>query len=469
MNNQFKSLIYNFGYTFFANAVSLVVSGLLTIFVPKIYGADAYGYWQLYIFYASYIGFFHFGIQDGIYLRYGGKNYDKLDKQIMHSQFVVICVLELLIGGCIFLNSYLGKIDENRKFIFDILALNLLFYLPNTLLQYILLATNRIKESSIIILVEKFVYGSIAAICLLQDNDNFRLLLLADLCGKIISLVCCLFICKDIVFAKTIPILSVLKELYLNFRAGISLLCANIASLLITGVVKYAIQENWSIAIFGMVSLPLNLCNFFLTFVIAIGQVIFPLLKTIRVDRLSMVYRTMDNFILAFLFGLMSLFPVAKLLFQIWLPNYSTSFDYLVILLPICIYESKSNMLLATFFKALRMEKKMLGINILLVVFSLIYVTVSVEILNNLVITIYGITFLLYLRCIISELIIGQRLGINNCKSIIVETILSILFIVCNLVVKNLVAFFAYFFIVFIWILNLIKHGRLNIRLRKLY
>ena len=70
----------NIKYAVSANFVVLGISVLLNMFVPKILGVTEYSYWQLYVFYTSYVGFFHLGWLDGIYLKIGGQDYDELNK-----------------------------------------------------------------------------------------------------------------------------------------------------------------------------------------------------------------------------------------------------------------------------------------------------------------------------------------------------------------------------------------------------
>ena len=45
-----------FLYSLGTNALSFLISALTTFVVPKLLGATNYGYWQLYLFYVSYIG-----------------------------------------------------------------------------------------------------------------------------------------------------------------------------------------------------------------------------------------------------------------------------------------------------------------------------------------------------------------------------------------------------------------------------
>ena len=58
-----------------------ILSGIIVGFViPKIMGLEDYGYYKTFTLYVSYVGLFHLGFIDGIYLKYGGVSYDDFDK-----------------------------------------------------------------------------------------------------------------------------------------------------------------------------------------------------------------------------------------------------------------------------------------------------------------------------------------------------------------------------------------------------
>ncbi len=82
MKSKIINLIKNFTYILTANLISLLIATLIVLIVPKLIGVEDYGYWQVYLFYVSYVVFMHFGWSDGIYLRYGGKQYKELDKRL---------------------------------------------------------------------------------------------------------------------------------------------------------------------------------------------------------------------------------------------------------------------------------------------------------------------------------------------------------------------------------------------------
>ena len=88
-----KGIILNISYSFSANLLSLIVSAIMVMVVPKFLSVDDYGMWQLFLFYFSYLGFLHFGWEDGIYLRYAGKEFSELSPKKFSGQFYAIVVL----------------------------------------------------------------------------------------------------------------------------------------------------------------------------------------------------------------------------------------------------------------------------------------------------------------------------------------------------------------------------------------
>ena len=59
LNTKFKSILENITYTFIANIFTMLISVIMTLILPKFLGVTEYSYYQLYIFFISYVGFFH--------------------------------------------------------------------------------------------------------------------------------------------------------------------------------------------------------------------------------------------------------------------------------------------------------------------------------------------------------------------------------------------------------------------------
>ena len=128
-----KRIFKNFSFTFLANVISMVISAVVIAIIPKVIGQAEYGYYQLYVFYASYTGFFHFGWCDGIYLKYGGIEYQNYDRPLMSSQFWYLTGLEVIATAVLIpLAGCLG-FQADKAFVLQLTALSIVFVIPKTM------------------------------------------------------------------------------------------------------------------------------------------------------------------------------------------------------------------------------------------------------------------------------------------------------------------------------------------------
>ena len=229
---------------------------------------------------------------------------------------------------------------------------------------------------------------------------------------------------------------------------------ANIASTLIIGVVRFGIQKNWDIETFGKISLTLNISNLLMTFINAVAVIMFPLLRREEESNLPKIYVILRNTLMIFLYMMLIFYYPIKLILSTWLPQYADSLRYMALLFPICIYESKMSMLINTYLKSFRKEKSMLIINTISLILSLILTISSVFILNNLTLAILSIVFLLGFRCVIGELVLTKIMNILIYKDIILETVLTAIFIISSWFINNMFCSIIYtcFYLIYVFI-----------------
>ena len=424
--------------------ISVVISALVTLVVPKLIGIEEYGYWQLYLFYSSYIGFLHFGWNDGIYLKYGGKEYNDLDKRLFFSQFYMLVSLQLLLMIFIFTLSNIFSTDDNKLFIFRMVALCMVIVNARYMLLYILQATNRIKEYAQITITDRILYCCLIIVFLTLGIREYKLLIIADLIGKFISLTYAMRCCRDIVFRSISNLCFNFKEALDNINVGIKLMFANIASMLIIGVIRFSIERFWSISVFGKVSLTLSISNFLLTFINAIGLVMFPVLRRTDTKRLSSVYVSMRDSLMVIVMGALIFYYPAKVVLSAWLPNYADSLTYMAILFPICVYEGKMALLVNTYLKTLRKERLMLNINLISLSLSVVLSFISAAIFNNLNFTVLSIVIVLVFRCVLGEVFVSKIIKISVSKDILLELIMTGVFIISGWYINSWLTTFIY-------------------------
>lgn len=425
-----KGIIRNISYSFSANLLSLIVSAIMVMVVPKFLSVDDYGMWQLFLFYFSYLGFFHFGWEDGIYLRYAGKEFDELSPKKFSGQFYAIIVLEVVLAALI---SSMGKlfISDSQKQVALICAIWLApLVMFNSLCNFILQITNQIKKYAKMVVLERLMLlAGVLIFLMILGLNHFYYMYAAQVCAMVAMALCGFCFCRKLFVFPPDSLFLIWQEAKENISVGIKLMIANIASMLIIGIVRYGISWGWDVATFGRVSLTLGISNFLMVFINSISVVFFPMIKRMDSSRQAGIYLDMRNILTAILFGgLLGYYPV-RVLISWWLPKYADSLIYMSVLFPVCVFEGKMSLLVNTYLKSMRKEATMLRINILSVIVSAIVTFFTVGILHDLNITVFSIVWLYAFRCFVAEYVIGQLLELQLNKKIIVDFVMCAVFI----------------------------------------
>lgn len=429
MNNKVSVIIKNFSYALTSNLISLVISTLVILVIPKVIGIEDYGYWQLYLFYVSYVGFLHFGWNDGIYLRYGGERYESLDKKLFFSQYNMLATFQLFLSMLVISLTTIFEGNPDRRFIYQMIGINIFLMNIKNLFLYILQSTNRIKEYSFVTILDRLLYAFLILLFLFAGVNNYQFMIWADVIGKLIAMLISMYYCKEIVRQKWSSFSLNMTETRRNISTGIKLMFANIASQLVIGIVRFGIEQSWDVATFGKVSLTLSISNMLMIFINALGIIMFPILRRTDEKRLSEIYGTLRNFTMIILFALMVLYFPLRLILSNWLPQYANSLKYMALLFPMVIFEGKTSLLINTYLKTLRQEKIMLKMNIITVLLSVLLTVLSTIIIGNINLAILSILLLLGFRCSITEITLVKLLDISFVKDIALEWGLSVIFI----------------------------------------
>lgn len=438
MKNSAKTIFHKLYYSISANFFNLLISLIVSFIVPKLLGIEEYGYWQLYLFYVGYTGFFHFGLADGIYLRYGGKYYDELNKSLMHSQICLLFTIEIVIFIGIAAFALTSIENAKRSTIFFTVGLNCILILPRTVLQFILQSTGRVQEYARNSMVERILFVVSTLTFLFLGYQRFEYMIFSDIFAKIVALIGLCIICRDIIFNKGVRLTSGLHEFWINVSTGSKLLFANIAGMLIIGIVRFGIERNWDVATFGKVSFSLSISNLILVFISAISVVIFPIIKRSDSGKLPIVFDTLGSLLSGcMLIFLVAYYPIQKLLL-LWLPHYSEAIQYFSILFPISIFEARNSLLINTYLKALREEKAMLAINVFSVLLSSVTTIIVTVVFNNLTLAVISIVALQMVKCFIPDFYLQKKMKMRFSPEVLWDILGTVVFIFGNWIVRGI-------------------------------
>lgn len=415
-----------------AQVISLIVSFVLGFIVPKYIDEYQYSYWQTYVLYVGYVGVLHFGLLDGIVLRYSQYDYDELEKNRIRSQFQILLaftsILSALTCGisCIFLES-------TSLWIVILVSVGIITKNIFTYTSYSFQITNRIQKYAFLVIAQRAAYAVVVVILLALKVNDFYWYCIAELFGDLCAIFIGAFLNRGLYFGKALPIKEAFKESWINVSAGLFLMIANLSSALIVGAAKMIIQWRWDELVFGKIAFSFSVSNLFLTFVTAISVVLFPSMKRMDQNELPDLYDKIRQIISPVLFvSLLFYFPVCKIL-NLWLPKYNASLPYLGILLPIIIFSSKVSLLTNNYLKAYRKEKQMLLINLLSIALGIVLFAVFAFAASNLELVLYSVVLVVVVRSVVSEVYAMKLIGKLNKKSILdfaVEIVMTAIFIV---------------------------------------
>ena len=410
-----------------AQVISLAVSFVLNLIVPKYIDEYQYAYWQTYLLYISYVGILHFGLLDGIVLRYSQYDYDELDKPRIRSQFVFLflvdCFLTLLIIAIAIITT-----NGITTSIVIFVALGIVTRNVFTYTSYTFQITNRINRYATLIVAQRVFYGGGILIVLFMGIREFYWFCIVDLGADLFGIVLGSHFNKGLYFGRLIDFNELLKETKTNVSAGIMLLIANWASQFMTGSAKMIVQWRWNSLVFGKVTFAFSVSNLFLNFVVALSVVLFPSLKRMNQDDLPRVYKSIRGIISPVLFYILLLYFPGCWMLRLWLPKYTESLKYLGILLPIIIFSSKVSLLTNNYLKAYREEKKMLIINLISMTGGAFVYFFCAYVLNNLTALLISLVLVIMFRSILSEIIVMKIIDIRFQKEFIIEGIVTLAF-----------------------------------------
>lgn len=409
-----RSLARNASVAFAAQGIAMCVSVATTLLVPKVLGVEQFGYWQLFVFYSTYVGFCHLGLNDGVYLVNGGRARGEIDRRSVGSQFVVGTAFQLVLAAVVLVLVATASLSSERSFVLGCVALYMVVKNAALYLGYVFQAMNETRLYSVSCILERLCFAAPLVLMLAFRVRTFEGYVLAYLVASVTQLFFCAWFARDFLRVGLEAPCEALSDAWASVRVGVKLMLANIASQLVLGVARFAIDVEWGIEAFGKLSLAISMVNFFLAFVTQASMVLFPALRQGGESEQKRFYvASRDAMSLVFPMAYLLYFPMRWVL-SMWLPAYADSFAFFVWLLPVCVFDSRMNICCTTLFKVRREEGVLLVVNVATVVLSAAGVVVGVWGLRSVYAAIAAATIAIVVRSVVSECLLSGKLGVGS-------------------------------------------------------
>lgn len=345
-----KSTLKKIGYVTFSNVVKLVSSILIGFIIPNILGVTNYGYYKVFTLYLTYIGLFHFGFIDGIYLKFGGVDYKDLSRSKFRSYFKFLLLFELLIAivGITVIQLWM---NGDRAFIFTLLLINLIAINLTTYFQFISQITSRFREYSSRLIILSFTNIIIVGIMYYFGLSSYKFYSGLIVLVNFLLLFWYVYTYRQIVFGKSESLSESKNDIIDYFKIGIPLLVANLASTFVMTVDKQIVELLFPVEEFGVYSFAYSMLVMVTVVVSAVGIVLYPTLKKVSIESIPNYYhKLMRIIIVVVLFGLFGYFPLLWVVPK-FLPNYVGSLIIFRIALPGLLFTSTITAIKHNIFK----------------------------------------------------------------------------------------------------------------------
>jgi len=432
--------LYGFFAVFSSNFLSLLISVSITLIFPKMLSEVDYSYFQLYLFYSSFVIFGHLGVVDGIYLRYGGALYEELEFPLLYAQFKFLTIIEVLIAIIIFTVSGF-ETDTKKCIVFMMCAIAFILAGIRIFYSQLLLTTARMAEYAKVMLLERIVFISLSIIYIVFSNQNaFEVICFIDLLARGCSYLYVRRIMPELRSRGIVEFKKAVSEMVENWFCGVNLFFSNFSSMLSIGIFRFLIENKWDIITFGKVSLAISAVGAFVVLSNAASLALFPAMRRIDEKYIKESFVLTNDLLCCFGLCLQWLYFPLCILLTIWLPNYVDSFTYMGLLFPMCIYDIKWTSLESTILKAIRQEKQILYTNIVSLLVSVLFGIIIWLGMCSVINVMIGLVSVFICKHIMGVKIIKKALCIDK-YSVGTEGIAFMIVILYYIIVVNLDAF----------------------------
>ncbi|MFV8063360.1 oligosaccharide flippase family protein [Streptococcus pluranimalium] len=416
--------------------ISTILSGVfIGIIIPKILSVEGFGFYKTFTLYVTYIGFFSFGIIDGIVLEYGGNDYDELDRPKFRNYFKWFLLVNLLSSFFIILLSVI-LFKNNQRFIFIAIAINLVIVNISSYFQQLSQITQRFKEYSLRRIIQSILNIILVLLCFLiyknSGSIDYKLYVILVFLINLFLTLWYINTYKEIVFGDSLPLFETKSDIKYLMTVGIPLLIANICSVLIVTLDSQFVNILFPTAEYAMYAFAYNLLSLITIATSAISTIIYPILK--RTDEVSMAqnYGFLISAVIIVVFAALIIYYPLYLFVQWYLPNYLPSLTIFRIIFPGVVLTTPIVVVMHNYYKALKKSDEYFKKSIIIILLSIIANMIAYYIFETTVAISYASVIVLFVWFVYVENKFVVEYDYSPYKNLSYIIILILSFYICS-------------------------------------
>lgn len=427
MNKKIKDL----AYTFSANFLNFLMGFITGFIIPKFLGIDDYAYLKIFTFYVTYVGVAHLGLLDGIYIKYGSYNYDDLPRDKFRAYTRTLIIFQILeaivLGGIMFIVVK----DTNRAIISFMVIINMIILNITNLFTFIHQFTKRFKLFSINMILNKLLYV-IGCVCLIYFN-MFGYINFVIIQTVINALILCIYIYnnKELVFGKAQSLIENFKEFNELIKIGFFVMIGNFMTIIVLGIDRLFVDTLFSLEDFAMYSFAYTLISLFFILLNSLTMVLYPYLTRAKEETYKEIYETIRISITLVMSITLCGYFVIKYIVSTYIPEYTSSFDILIFLVPTVIYSGHITILVTNYYKVLKKTKEYTLNNVVALIISVATNIIAYLMYKDVKAIAVATLISFSLWVIYSDLYFKKILNVRILKANILDIGIISIFIIC--------------------------------------
>ncbi|MFV8785808.1 polysaccharide biosynthesis protein [Aerococcus urinaeequi] len=351
--NVAMSNIIGFGTSFI---VGFILPGILTV--------AQYGAYKQYTLYLSLTYLFHLGFADGIYIKYGGKELNELDQNVIRDEHNFANFFQFIMFIVMFLISLITK--DPVLILFSIVTF---FSNVTTYQSNFLQAIGQFKAFTVASMFRSVSYIALLliGIFIFKSEDYVFYIIL-----NVLSFVL-MYIYYEFRFINILGLSPkfTVKDKFEIFRVGFLILLANMSLTFVGNIGSWIANWRFPVEEFAQYSFQNSVLNVIILIVNAVALVFYNLISKTDSPRVANIIKQLT--LLLGIFGGLGFF-VFKWIIEFFLPNYVASIELLSITFISIPYIMISKIVIANLYKAKRSERKYIRDSIIYVVLAFVFV-----------------------------------------------------------------------------------------------
>lgn len=430
---------------FSANFLQLITSIIIGFVLPTILSIEGYANLKTYSLYISYIGLFHFGFIDGLYIKYGGKENKSIDKQKLKGEHNFLIVFQLIISIIVLVIGLLLK-----NIVLILFSMSILPIMIQAFHKYFYQAIGDFKRYSRIIYIYTIIYMILnLALSLVFKEENYIFYCLTMFGANIISILVCE--CKFLLENRKIKAQIDFEEIIKITKTGFVILVGNLIVVSLFGIDKWFVKLFLTTEDFAYYSFSYSMLNIINVLISAISITFYNYLFSNNNE--NSINKLKNNLIT--LGGAASCgFFVIAIIVENFIKKYIPSLNIIAITFAVFPYMILINALYINLYKVNKDEKKYLKIVIGVFLIAILYNIIAIIFFKN-TISLAVATVLTLITWVIYSTNDLENVKKDN-KQYIYMFLLTITFLICTILLNILIGGVVYgiLFIIYTFIFN---------------